>query len=434
MLKLLIKKIVAWKLWLLARLIVKKYEPKLIGITGSVGKTSTKDAVATVLSSAHTVRASEKSYNSEFGIPLTIIGAKSGWNSPLGWLKVFLKALKVLLAKSEYPAWLILEVGADRPGDIKSVAQKLNFDLAIITRLPDVPVHVEFFPNAEAVAEEKLSLARAVKSGGTVILNADDERQISVKSSLEAKVVTYGLAAEADFNASHLHLAYKEEEGKRQIAGLTFKLSSKGTSMPVVLNGVVGKHQAYIALAAVAAGVETGLNVLQAVEALSRLTPPPGRLRVLNGIEESVILDDTYNASPAALAAGLETVKEIETAGEKWAVIGDMLELGDHTIGEHKEAGRLAAGTVKHLITVGIRTKFVIEGAKEKKFPLKNIHPMPDAAAAGRYLQQHLKAGDLIYLKGSQRMRLEKTVEEIMQEPEKKELLLCRQDKEWQKK
>ena len=93
MLKLLIKKIVAWKLWLLAKLIVKKYEPKLIGVTGSVGKTSTKDAVVTVLASAHKVRGSEKSYNSEFGIPLTIIGAKSGWNSPVGWLKVFITAL-----------------------------------------------------------------------------------------------------------------------------------------------------------------------------------------------------------------------------------------------------------------------------------------------------------------------------------------------------
>lgn len=432
MLKLLLKKIIAWKLWFLAQLIIKKYHPKLVGVTGSVGKTSTKDAVATVLASAHSVRGSEKSYNSEFGVPLTIIGAKSGWNSPIGWLKVFLTAFKLLIKKGDYPAWLVLEVGADRPGDIKNVAKKLNFDIAIITRLPDVPVHVEFFPNAEAVAEEKLALAQAVRAEGVVILNADDERQLSVKNNLTAKVVTYGLAPEADFNASHLHLAYKEGE-KKELSGLTFKLGSGGTTMPVNLPGVVGKHQAYVALAAVAAGVETGLNLLQAVEALSRLTPPPGRLRLLKGIKETIILDDTYNASPAALAAGLETVKEIEVTGDKWAVLGDMLELGDHTIEAHKEAGRQAAGAVKHLVTVGIRTKFMLEGAKEKKFNAKNIHALPDAVAAGKYLQQHLKAGDLIYLKGSQRMRLEKAVEEIMQEPQMKELLLCRQDKEWQK-
>ncbi|MBP9856300.1 MAG: hypothetical protein KBC48_03325, partial [Candidatus Pacebacteria bacterium] len=398
MIKTLAKKIITPGLWFLAKLIVKKYQPKIVGVTGSVGKTGTKDAIALVLASNHNIRASAKSYNSEVGIPLTIIGAKSPWTNPLGWLKVFYQAFKVLLTKQDYPAWLVLEVGADRPGDIKKVASQLKFDIAVLTKLPDLPVHVEFFPNTEAVVEEKLALAKAVSETGIIILNADDEKQLAHRQELVGKVITYGLS-ESDVHGGNINLNYEGEGEGRKLLGLTFKLEYESSSLPVRLAGLVGKHQVYPVLAAAAVALQSGVNLIQVGEALSRLESPPGRLRLLPGIKKTLILDDTYNASPAALSAGLAAVREIEVLGRKWVVIGDMLELGDHTIEAHKEAGREASQVAETILTVGIRSRFVAEGAKEKGFSLKKIHHFHDAAEVGIYLQKNIKAGDLIYLK-----------------------------------
>jgi len=216
--------------------------------------------------------------------------------------------------------------------------------------------------------------------------------------------------------------------------GLTFKLEYEGASVPARLLGVVGRHQLYPALAAAAVGLKFGVNLVQVSEALSQVVFPPGRLRLLLGVKGSLILDDTYNSSPAALAAALQTLNEIDTPGRKIAVIGDMLELGNKTIEAHKDAGRLAAGIVDLLVIVGVRVKFVAEGAKEKKFSARQIKHFNTAKAAGEYLDRLLKEGDVVLLKGSQLMRLERAVEMIMAEPDKKELLLCRQEPEWQNK
>lgn len=427
-----LKQLVVVVLWQLTRLIIKKYQPRLVGITGSVGKTSTKEAAAAVMQMAHHVRASRKSYNSELGIPLSVIGVESPWSSVFGWLRVVVAALRLLVLKADYPDWLILEVGADRPGDIKKVVRQLKFDVAIITQLPAVPVHVEFFPTPEAVAAEKMLLAKAVGERGLVILNYDDPRQMERRGEVRAHVLTYGLTG-GDVRALNPTIAYTESEaGESSMpVGLTFKLEYEGSSVPVRLPGIVGEHQLSAVLPAAALGLQFGVNLVQVAEALGRLTTPPGRLRLLPGIKQTLILDDTYNASPAALAAGLATVAALKVSGRKIVVLGDMLELGHHTIEAHKAAGRQAATVADLILTVGVRTRFLIEGAKEAKFSAKKIHPCRDAEAAGLYLQKNIKAGDLIYLKGSQRMRLEKAVEEIMAEPENKGLLLCRQEPEW---
>jgi UDP-N-acetylmuramoyl-tripeptide--D-alanyl-D-alanine ligase len=288
------------------------------------------------------------------------------------------------------------------------------------------------------VINEKLTLAKAIQEMGLVVLNADDEKQMAARSHLKGHTFTYGLHSEAAVRAEHQHIFYTEEGERREPAGLTFKLSFEGTSLPIKLNGLLGEHQLYPALAAAAVGLKFGVNLVQVAEALQTIVPPPGRMRLLKGIKNTLILDDTYNASPAALTAGLKTLGEAEVVGRKIVVVGDMLELGEHTIEAHKQAGREAAAVAHLVVTVGIRTKFVAEGLKETrlpgrqgKFSLKKVHHFSTAIEAGNYLQKHLEPGDLIYLKGSQRMRLEKAVEEIMQEPEKKAILLCRQEPEW---
>src|SRR3990167_8511888 len=154
----LFKKAVVYVITLEARAILRKYKPKIVAVTGSVGKTSTKDAIYAVLQKGAHVRKSEKSFNSEVGLPLTILGAPNAWSNPLRWLQNIIDGLFMLVFNAQYPEWLILEVGADRPGDITSLSKWLPVDIAVITLLPEMPVHVEFFDSPEAVIEEKASL------------------------------------------------------------------------------------------------------------------------------------------------------------------------------------------------------------------------------------------------------------------------------------
>ena len=139
------KNLVVAVITLEARAVLRKYKPKIVAITGSVGKTSTKDAIYAALARGGRVRKSEKSFNSEIGLPLTILGVPNAWHNPLRWLQNIVDGLFLLVLTVEYPEWLVLEVGADRPGDIRSLAAWLPVDIAVITRLPEIPVHVEFF-------------------------------------------------------------------------------------------------------------------------------------------------------------------------------------------------------------------------------------------------------------------------------------------------
>lgn len=183
-----------------ARLIVKKYRPHVIAITGSVGKTSTKDAIHTVVSDSLYARKSEKSFNSEIGIPLTILGVPNAWSNPVQWLKNLWEGIELLVLPNHYPKWLVLEVGVDRPGDIERIVKWLPIDVAVFTRLPDVPVHVEYFDSPEAVGEEKLKLLNGLKRDGVIVYNGDDPILRAKLEGRKEKKITYGLA-DADVTA-----------------------------------------------------------------------------------------------------------------------------------------------------------------------------------------------------------------------------------------
>jgi len=431
MLKTILKNIVVRILEWEAKLVLRKYKPKIIAVTGNVGKTSVKEAIYTVLKSKYKVRKSEKSYNSEFGVPLTIINRPTAWNSVSGWLSNIFEGLALIIFPNRYPDWLILEVGADRPGDIAKTAKWLKPDVAIITRLPDVPVHVEFFPSVEELVAEKMSLAKAVSPDGLVILNGDDQRIMALKDSIKAPVVTYGFNEGVEVRAFAESSLYDED--KEILAGLAYKIAYAGETYEAKIKGALGKHHVYTTLAAFTVAVKQGLKPAEAVEALASYVTPPGRMRIIPGLKGSTIIDDSYNASPAAMEAGLETVAEADNTKRKFAVLGDMLELGEHTIEAHKTLGRFAVGKVDQLILIGLRSKFIAEGALEAGMDRENILHFSDAREAGLYLQNEIQYADLIYVKGSQLIRLEKTVEEIMLHPEDKEKLLCRQDPEWRK-
>ncbi len=431
MLKNILKKIIVLILNWEARLIIKKYKPKIVGVTGNVGKTSTKEAVAAVLATQYKIRKSEKSYNSEFGLPLTVIGCKTAWGSFFGWLENIYRGLILILFKENYPEWLVLEVGADRPGDIKTVAKKINFDVAIVSRLPDVPVHIEFFKSKEEVIDEKMSLPLSVKPAGLVVLNADDPNIMSRREKIKARVVLYGFSSEAMVRASNDHIMYEERNGISVPAGLAFKIDSGGNNVPVRVPGAVGSHLIYPILAAIATGTELGVNLVKGIEALAQHDTPPGRLHIVPGMNNSTILDDTYNSSPVAVEAALKFLGQIETVGRKIAVLGDMMELGSYTAEAHKQIGVSASEVVDILITVGVRSKFTYENALASGFNQDKIFHFNSSTEAGDYLKTIIGVGDIILLKGSQSMRMEKAVVAIMAEPEKRKELVVRQEDEW---
>lgn len=433
MLKQIIKKIIIFLLRVEARLILRKYKPKIAAVTGTVGKTSTKDAIAAVLSAEFFTRKSEKSYNSEFGVPLTVIGAKSVWSSPLKWFLVLFKGLQLIIAKYDYPQWLVLEMGVDRPGDMEKLTSWVKPNITVITRLGDVPVHIEYFKSPEELMREKIKLAKAAKEGDYVILNGDDPQVLEARDKVKANVLTYGFSEENDLAASNYHIVMSDVARPTAVQvpeGITFKVDYKGNIVPIRVFGVFGKQAVYIALAALAAGSALGLNLIGMAESLSRFKPPPGRLRLLGGIKNSFILDDSYNSSPVAAEAALEVLRDIP-AKRKIAVLGDMLELGKYTIDEHKKSGREVKGVADLLFTVGPRSKFTADEARTAGFNPKNIFEFSTSDEAKRKLQEKIEEGDLILIKGSQGMRMEKIVEEIMVHPEKKEQLLVRQEKEW---
>lgn len=440
MLKQIIKKIIIAALTLEAKLILRKYDPKIIAVTGNVGKTSTKEAIAAVLGSRFFVRKSLKSYNSEFGVPLTIIGSETGWNRIFAWVKILGDGFVLIFKKRDYPHFLVLEIGADRPGDIQKISKWVKPHATVVTSIGEVPVHVEFFAGPEMLAREKSKLVQNTRIGGHVLLNYDDDTVLAMKNKARANVITYGFGEGADVRGSNYSISYERgENGLERPEGFSFKADYKGNSVPVRIHESFGKKQMYSALAALAVGVSQELSILDLSSALSLYKSPPGRLKLIEGIKKAWILDDTYNSSPAALHAALDLLKDFPASprqngetGRKIAVIGDMLELGKFTIDAHKAVGQRIGSVAQILCTVGPRARFIAEEARETGFSKNRIFEFSDSVEAGRMLETEIAEGDIILVKGSQAMRMEKIVETIMRHPEKKEELLVRQEKEWQ--
>ena len=431
------KKIVTAIIRAEASAVLRKYKPKIVAVIGSVGKTSTKDAAYAVLSREFFVRKSEKSFNSEIGIPLTILGCENAWGNPLGWAKNIFAGLFLVLKKHEYPEWLVLEIGVDRPGDMKEAAEWIHPDAIIVTRFADVPVHVEYFTSPDAVIAEKSLLVGALKKDGILILNQDDPKVLALKEKWKGKTKTYGFSEESDVKASHVSVLYKEDDLERKSPdGVIFRLDAGEISLPVRIRGTLGNNMAYSSAATAALGMSAGINLVEISEGLSEVALPPGRMRIIPGIKKTLIIDDSYNASPVAVTAALGTLEEIKCYGKKIAVLGDMLELGKYSKEEHKKIGAIAASFCDILVTVGIRGRGIADGALDAKMDENQIYQFDSSREAGKYLEKIIDDGDIILIKGSQgsganKIRMEQAIEEIMAEPERKAELLVRQSEEW---
>jgi UDP-N-acetylmuramoyl-tripeptide--D-alanyl-D-alanine ligase len=418
------KKIITNILFLESKLILKKYKPYIIAVTGSVGKTSTKDAIYSLISSNLKVRKSEKSFNSEIGVPLTILGVANAWSDPVAWLKNIFYGLELIFFKFPYPECLVVEVGADHPNDIKNVAKWLKPDIAVLTKVGSVPVHVEFFPSIESLLLEKFQLPKALKKDGIFIFSNDDIAIKSLAPAIERKQFTFAIDNNADLTAKDESILYEERDGLKFPIGISFNLNLNNTNHIVKLEGVIGKQHIYPILGAVSVAIQKNIPIENIINNISKHIPPRGRMNIIKGINDSTIIDDTYNSSPDALHEAINTLKKIETSGRKILVIGDMMELGQYSKSEHEKIRGAMNGGVFDVITVGQRAKVIARTTKNDKSFNNSIE-------AGEYMKSIITKGDIVLVKGSQSMRMERVTKSIMLNPEKAPQLLVRQDPEW---
>jgi len=420
--KTLLRSLVASFLAVLARGIVKKYQPTIVMVTGSVGKTSTKDAVAAALSERYFLRASEKSYNSEFGVPLTIIGARNPWENATAWLKVIQEALTLILLPNHYPKLLVLEVGADRPGDLAKILAIATPDAVVVTRLPEVPVHVEAYAGPQAVREEEFRPAYALASGCPLIISADDDYARDMAKRLSANVIRVGYAEDADVL---IQAPQFTKEGMKAV------VVSCGKKHTITAVHALGRTQLYAPAMALALASTLHMTADEALEGLSKYSPPPGRARILKGKRDSVLIDDSYNASPAAVEEALGALSQIQ-ASRRIVAIGDMLELGRYSVSEHERMGVLVASHADVLVTVGSRAQALRESAIASGMDESKTWGFETSIEAGHALLEEVAEGDVVLIKGSQGVRMERITEVLLQDPVDVRHLV-RQDKEWKK-
>lgn len=408
----------------MARTVLLRYRPLVIGVTGSVGKSSTKEAIALVLSSSMRVRKSEGNFNNEIGVPLTILGADSGGSSLLRWFLVGFRFLRLVLFSARYPQVLVLEMGVDRPGDMSYLLEFVPVKIGAVTRIAES--HIAYFGSIANIAKEKGRLISSLPKDGFAILNADDPRAFRMAEKTKAVILSYGFSSHASVRADNV--LFQESEGN---LGSSFKLNYDGKTIPVRLPHVIARHHISDALAGAAVGIALGMNLVEIASALEALKPLPGRLRFLYGRNGMGILDDTYNASPASVRAALETVQEVPSK-RKVVILGDMLELGADSEAEHRAlAPDVAASGAELVILAGKHMRLLGEELLSSGFSRSNVMLFPDPDSISHALEGVLREGDLVLVKGSRGMRMEKVTEVLLRSSSEAMELLCCQSPEW---
>lgn len=358
---------------------------RVVGITGSVGKTTTKEAVAAVLAQRYSTLKSEGNQNNEIGLPLTLMG---------------------LGAEHQYA---VLEMGMYDLGEIKTLCDIARPQIGVVTNV--APIHLERLGTLDRIAQAKAELVQALPEGGTAVLNGDDPRVLGLASQTKARTITFGLGEGNAVQARDVR-----SYGLQGVAW-TAHIADRGLfpqaegSYPLSL-ATIGKQSIAAALAAVAVGLAEGLEWPQVARGL--LAQGQGlRLVPKRGMGGATLLDDSYNAGPASVLAALDLLSEL--SGRRLAALGDMMELGSEEYQRHVEVGRRCAQVLQVLVAVGIRGRWIGESALEAGMPAEAVHIVDSNAAAIEVLAPLLGQGDTLLIKGSRSMGMESIVNALME-------------------
>jgi UDP-N-acetylmuramoyl-tripeptide--D-alanyl-D-alanine ligase len=356
----------------LATAVRRMWGKPVVGVTGSAGKTTTKEAIAHVLATRYRVLKSEGNFNNHFGLPL------------------------MLLKLEPEQDIAVIEMGMSHAGEISALARIAQPEIGVVTVV--APVHLEYFDSIAAIARAKYELIASLPAGGTAVLNADDEYVSQFGRDFKGKVVLYGTRGPADVRAEHIESCGAE--------GSKFDVVVGGTRSRATLP-LVGTHNISNALAAVAVGLERGLMLAECVHALASLQPADKRGQVVQ-LGNIRVINDCYNSNPKALEAMVDALAAMP-ARRRIVVAGEMLELGPAGEQMHRAAGQHIAG--KHIdVLIGVRglAKPMVEAAKKQGMRAEFVTTPEEA---GEWLARESQDGDVVLLKGSRGVKLEKALE-----------------------
>ena len=416
--------------------LAKNSRAVIIGITGSAGKTSTRQAVAQILTSKGKVKESKKA-NSETGIPLNILGIFPSTYTPLDWIRMLLLAPLAAIFNWERFDYYVVEMGIDSPRSPKNmdyllkiirphVAVVLNsglvhgaaFDYLVKDRDPmrrQAKIRRE-------IAKEKIKLAVGVAPSGIAIVNMDDPHLKSLSTSVKARLVTLGKNGSASFKLGKPRLSSQ---------GFNFTFSYQGKTHQLAVPEVFDDSYIYTFGAALAVGAALGIPPEKSIQVLASYLPPAGRMRKFRAINSSQVLDSSYNASPDTMEHALEALAKIAPHAHKIAVLGDMRELGQGTKYAHKHLAKLIATHASQAILFGPATaKYTYPLLQKSGFPVRHFTKMSDLIS---FLKLEISAGSWILIKGSQNtIFLERAVEAVLADLHDASSL-CRRGKLWDK-
>jgi UDP-N-acetylmuramoyl-tripeptide--D-alanyl-D-alanine ligase len=364
-------------------------EVKLVVVAGSVGKTSTKIAAATILSERYRVRLHEGNHNTHFSAPLAILGIEYPDNvkSIFAWLAVFCAARQRIRRPSDVDV-IIQELGVDAPGDMAAFGSYLLPDIAVVTAV--TPEHMEYFKTMEAVAQEELSVAQFSK---LVIINRDDIDGRHAAFLTNANIVTYGTSGAAEYR-------FVDEDFEIESGHKGLFVAPEFPDGVATTAKVVGEHNLRPVIGAATIAVKLGLNAQEIAKGIAKIRPVPGRMNILRGVRQTVLIDDTYNSSPLAAASALQTLYSLQ-APQRIAVLGSMNELGEMSPAEHEALGKICdPNQLAWVVTVGEEAeRYLAPAARAQGCQVKSFR---NALDAGGFVHQVLDDGAVILFKGSQ--------------------------------
>lgn len=433
-----LKRIILKQLWMASQKRIKAEQPFVIGVGGSVGKTSAKEAIADLLDAGGLlVERSFGNLATDTGLPLTLLGFTDPPLGLWGWFKVIWKTWFVpkpllKLVKKGVKAHYCLEYSSDADGDTDFLTGQIPPQIAVLTAL--VPVHMVSYLTEDQMAAETLRLLSAVPEGGILILSADDP--VTVKEFKPAnfpgrEVYWYGLELKDQLGVSAHSLQF-DQDGCTGV--LKLKMPGLEGEYPFKAKVYAG-YQLLSLLAAVVVAAKLEVPIPKILSGLLKYQIPAGRGRVLKGVKHTTLVDDTANAaSPEAVKAGLQLIKTIYPTRRKVAILGNMNELGEFEVASHQDVAKFAATTVDCLVVVGKNAPEMKKAATAAGMPSQNILTFPSPKALADQLNQVYQAKDVIYLKGSQNnVFLERIVALLLANPQDRAQLV-RQSKFWQTK
>lgn len=420
---------------------IRREKPTVVAITGSYGKSSAKEAIATAVGAREAgslIRATPKNYNNEFGLPFTVLGVQAPGKDPLKWFHTLVRALWVGWGFGHIGAQtLILEMGADHLGDLAWLVRIAPPHIAVVTAVAEA--HSEFFGSIDEVAKEKSVLVKALGKDGIAVLNNDDPRVTAMRKDVAGEALYFGFSEGADVHVRSAEPDIETDaDGRVSPTGIRVEIETGERHESLLLKGTIGRPQAWSAAAALAVAKTFDIPASKAIERLEKdYHGIAGRTRIIPGIKQTVIIDDSYNAaSPHTVISALRDLSAIPVSSNqrRIAALGDMRELGAYSEEAHRSVGEeVAKSGLDALVTCGTLARAIGESAIAHGMDPSKVMSFDASPEAGRYLQDMISSGDIILVKGSQGSRMEKVVKELMAEPLEAPFLLVRMSDEWQK-